>query len=270
MRRSGQPSRWPERGRGLRGRSVTTSCRHGWRWMRVRCTRASHPPLRGSLTGRPACRCSIPRRCVRALITADRYVAGEAGRHAQVVENRGMATKSHWGLTPRESIEAECARRGTSELVKGCVRLVRGQDVDAALVMALGGPAAGKFLDGRPHPDRYWLQVWGLRGLFWAWEESATPAVQAALADESWRVREMAARVVGKRSIGEASTVVQLRADPVLRVRIAAERAVRLPDSSRCMRVRPGPLARPPSAAIRALAARQVLDRRRHLSPKSP
>src|SRR4051812_12705141 len=141
----------------------------------------------------------------------------------------GMATKSHWGLAPRESIEAECARRGTPELVRGCIRLVQGQDVDAGLMMALGGPAAGKFLNGRPHSDRYWLRVWGLRGLFWVWEESATPAVQTALADESWRVREMAARVVGKRSIGEAaSAVVQLRADPVARVRTAAERAVHL------------------------------------------
>ncbi len=140
-----------------------------------------------------------------------------------------MATKSHWGLAPRESIEAECARRGTAELVRGCIRLVQGQDADANLMMALGGPAAGKFLDGRPHSDRYWLRVWGLRGLFWAWEETAAPAVQAALADESWRVREMAAKVVGKRSIGDAmSAVAQLRADPVPRVRTAAERAVGL------------------------------------------
>jgi HEAT repeat protein len=138
-----------------------------------------------------------------------------------------VATKSHWGLTPRESIEAECARRGTSEVVAGCIRLVRQQDVDAALIMALGGPGAGKFLDGRPHVDRYWLRVWGLRGLLWSWDESAAPAVQAALADESWRVREMAAKVIAKRSIGDAmSAVVQLRQDPVVRVRAAAERAV--------------------------------------------
>ena len=145
------------------------------------------------------------------------------------LENRCMATKSHWGRTPRESIDAECARRGTSELVRGCIHLVRGQDADAGLMMALGGPAAGKFLDGRPHSDRYWLRVWGLRGLFWAWEDSAAPAVQAALTNESWRVREMAAKVVGKRSIDDAmSAVVQLRVDPVARVRTAAERAARL------------------------------------------
>jgi HEAT repeat protein len=140
-----------------------------------------------------------------------------------------MATRSHWGVSPRESIEAECARRGTAEVVAGCVRLVQGQDVDGALVMALGGPAAGKFLDGRPHMDRYWLRVWGLRGLLWAWEETAAPAVQMALTDPSWRVREMAAKVAGKRLIGDTITAVaQLRDDPVARVRTVAERAVHL------------------------------------------
>jgi hypothetical protein len=53
--------------------------------------------------------------------------------------------------------------------------------------------------------------------------------VQAALADESWRVREMAVKVAAKRSIGDAmSAVARLRQDPVLRVQAAAERAVRL------------------------------------------
>ena len=140
-----------------------------------------------------------------------------------------MATASRWGITPQQSIEAECTRRGGTAVIEGCVRLVYGKDVDADLLMALGGPAARKFLDGRPHADRYWLRVWGLRGLLWTWQDSAATAVQAALTDESWRVREMAAKVVAKRAIGDAmSAVAHLRADPVPRVRTAAERAVRL------------------------------------------
>jgi hypothetical protein len=71
--------------------------------------------------------------------------------------------------------------------------------------------------------------VWGLRGLLWAWQDNAAPAVRPALGDESWRVREMAAKVVSKRLIGDAmSAVAQLRDDPVARVRMAAERAVRI------------------------------------------
>jgi HEAT repeat protein len=48
----------------------------------------------------------------------------------------------------------------------------------------------------------------------------------AALGDEHWRVREMAAKVVARRKLGDAvEAVAALRADPVPRVRAAAERA---------------------------------------------
>jgi hypothetical protein len=137
------------------------------------------------------------------------------------------ARGSIWGITPRQSIEAECARRGTEAVVAGCVRLIGGGTVDAGLVAALAGPAAPRFLEDRP--DRYWLRVWGLRGLLWAWDDSAAPAVQAGLADEAWRAREMAAKVVAKRLIGDALPAVErLRQDPVPRVRAAAERTVRV------------------------------------------
>ncbi len=138
-----------------------------------------------------------------------------------------MPTQSHWGVTPRESIEAECTRRGGDAVVAGCVRLIGGEPVDPALLMALGGPGASKFLDGRPHDDVYWLRVWGIRGLLWAWDDGALDAVLTALGDESWRVRDMAARVVARHVLGDAlPAVAELRADPVARVRAAATRAV--------------------------------------------
>jgi HEAT repeat protein len=50
--------------------------------------------------------------------------------------------------------------------------------------------------------------------------------VLSALADESWRVREMAAKVVAKRKIGDAlSIVAEMSTDPIPRVRAAAARA---------------------------------------------
>jgi len=80
-----------------------------------------------------------------------------------------MAARSHWGLTPRQSIEAECARRGRSAVVAGCAQLILGADTDAALIVALGGPGARRILAGGPRADqRYWLRVWGIRGLLWA------------------------------------------------------------------------------------------------------
>jgi hypothetical protein len=143
----------------------------------------------------------------------------------------GMPSRSLWGLTPRESIELECARRGTASVVTCCVRLLERRDVDEALIFALGGPAAQSVLDGG---QRYWLRVWAARALLYAWDETARAAVVGALADEAWRVREMAAKVAAKRLIGEAlAAVAELRQDPVARVRLAGERATTILTAAR-------------------------------------
>ena len=84
-------------------------------------------------------------------------------------------------------------QRNRADLVAGCARLIAGQDVDPALLLALGGPAAEKFLDGEEHADTCWLRVWGVRGLLWAGDGSQLDAVRTALDDESCRVRELAA-----------------------------------------------------------------------------
>lgn len=138
-----------------------------------------------------------------------------------------MPAQSGWELTPRQSVEIECARRGTAQVVAGCVALLQGQVVDENLIIALGGPGSQKVLDDGPaQRNQYWRRVWGARGLLYAWTDAAELAVVAALADEHWRVREMAAKVVAKRSIGAAlDQVAALRSDPVPRVRAAAERA---------------------------------------------
>jgi hypothetical protein len=136
-------------------------------------------------------------------------------------------TASLWGRSPRQSVDAVCAQRGRDAVVDACIALVRGQPVDPALVDVLGGPAARKFQDGRPHHDDYWLRVWGMRGLLWAWDPSAAPAVAVALADDAWRVREMALKVVRRHLLGETlPDVLRLRDDPVARVRSAASRAL--------------------------------------------
>lgn len=143
-----------------------------------------------------------------------------------------MARRSTWGITPRESIEAECARRGKDAVVADCVALLQGEE-DPELLRSLAGPGAEKFFDGGEHDDTYWFRVWALRGLLWAWDPRATDCVCAAFEDEAWRVREMAAKVVARHLVGEATEgVAGLRDDPVPRVRAAAERAlVRLSDA---------------------------------------
>lgn len=138
-----------------------------------------------------------------------------------------VASVARPGMTPRQRVEQECSRRGKAAVVAGCVRLVEGGEAEATLLLALGGPGASKFLDGGSHADTYWLRVWGARGLLWAWHPSATEAIRAALTDEAWRVREMAAKVVARHLLDDAlDDVAVLLADPVPRVRAAGARAL--------------------------------------------
>jgi len=131
-------------------------------------------------------------------------------------------------MLPKDAIAAESARRGKSELIAGCIALLSGKPVDDALLLALGGPHAAVVLEGDPR-SQYWLRVWAARGLLWAWDDAATPALTKALGDEHWRVREMAAKVVARNRVGAAFEAVQaLRDDPVARVAQAADRATRV------------------------------------------
>jgi len=138
-----------------------------------------------------------------------------------------MAPDSRWGMTPQQSIARECTRRGRADVVAGCRALVRGEQTDPDLLVALGGPAARRFLQGSAHLDTYWLRVWGARGLLWAWDEAATPEVSIALRDEAWRVRETGLKVVARQQLGDFLTeVAAARHDPGERVRQAADRAL--------------------------------------------
>jgi hypothetical protein len=131
---------------------------------------------------------------------------------------------------PRRSAEAESERRGRAAFVAACTGLaLGGPPEDAELVLALGGPPARWVVTGEPSGPDYWLRTWAVRGLLWVWKDSATAAVVAALGDEHWRVREMAAKVVAKHRIDAAlERVVELRTDTNQRVSDAATRAVRM------------------------------------------
>ena len=139
-----------------------------------------------------------------------------------------MPARSGWELTPRQSVELECMRRGRGQVVDGCVELLCGRDVDDDLIMALAGPAGRVVLDDGPaQRNQYWRRVWAARGLLYAYDEQAEAAIIDALRDEHWRVREMAAKVIARHKIGVGLTAVAgLRDDPVPRVRSAGERAV--------------------------------------------
>jgi HEAT repeats len=134
------------------------------------------------------------------------------------------------GVTPRQHVEAACERLGKQAVISGCVDILLGHAIDDDFVIALVGPNALYVLGGREGGQRgYWPRVWAARALLYAWEDSAAPAIARAAADESWRVREMAAKVVARHRVDDAFTAITgLLDDPVPRVRAAAERAVRI------------------------------------------
>ena len=152
----------------------------------------------------------------------------EPSRSARpLVHTPGVSRATVWGLTPRQSIEAECARRGKAGVVAGCIDLLAGRETDPDLIIALGGPGAPRVVSGEN--KQYWLRVWAARGLLWAWDDEAAASVTAALGDDHWRVREMACKVIARHQVGDAlGAVAELRDDPVPRVRNAASRAVML------------------------------------------
>ncbi len=108
--------------------------------------------------------------------------------------------------TPSQSIAAECQRRGAAGVVSGCIDLLEAREADDALVLALGGePAPYVLSGGEGGRQGHWPRVWAARGLLYVWEDRATPAIVRAAADEAWRVREMAAKVIARHQVDDGA-----------------------------------------------------------------
>ena len=135
---------------------------------------------------------------------------------------------TEWGLTPRQSIEFECQRRGEKHVVKECIAILRGQRVDEETLVALAGPHAVNVIRGAVGGgEGYWPRGWAMRGLLYAWDPRAATVVIAGSKDSHWRVREMSAKVVARRRLDDAHDAMStLLDDEVARVRAAAERAL--------------------------------------------
>jgi hypothetical protein len=132
------------------------------------------------------------------------------------------------------SIETEARRRGEEELAEDCVAILRGERLDEGTLLVLAGPAAGVLMEtGFAGPHEYWPRVWAMRGFLYVWSPRAVDVVIAGASDRHWRVREMSAKVVARRRIGDALEAMDALAhDEVPRVRDAARRAlIRLVES---------------------------------------
>ena len=137
---------------------------------------------------------------------------------------------SYWGMTPKQSVLFECERRTPAAVVHDCVAILSGEEPDAEFLRIIGGPSAESVLEGRAGGlEGYWPRVWAARGLLHVWDDTATEAIIGATTDESWRVREMAAKVIASHHVTAAiDAVVVLLDDENARVRSAAARAFRV------------------------------------------
>jgi HEAT repeat protein len=104
----------------------------------------------------------------------------------------------------------------------------------------------------------HWLRTWGARGLLHVWDERASDAVVAGLADEEWRPAEMCLKVVAAHDVAGAGDGAAALADhPLPRVRAAAARALAVAGDTEHVGV-VTELLDDPDASVRRAAARAM------------
>ncbi|MGK9147846.1 HEAT repeat domain-containing protein [Plantibacter flavus] len=139
-----------------------------------------------------------------------------------------MTTNETDSAAPQASLEHRIAEAVSSSseqrVVERSVSLLAGGYEGEDFLRVVGGHHAEGILGGAP--ALYWPELWGTRALLHVWDDSAAPAVVAALGNQAWRVREMAARVCAERHIGDVASIVPLLNDEHARVRSAGARAL--------------------------------------------
>jgi hypothetical protein len=126
--------------------------------------------------------------------------------------------------SPGDRVALAIARFGEGVVADRASALLTGHNEGADFLLWVGGRHAKGILDGAP--ALYWPEVWGARTLLYAWEPTASSAVQAGLSNQAWRVREMCCRVVASRELPFAAELLPLLSDEVARVRANAARAL--------------------------------------------
>lgn len=167
------------------------------------------------------------------------------------------------GKPPVAVLIGELATRlGTPRFVAVCTDLMAGADRQehADELRSLTGHDEH---DPATWPD-HWLRTWGARGLLHVWDDSASDAVVAGLADEHWRPAEMCLKVAARHEVaGTGDGAAALAGHELPRVRAQAVRALAATGDTEhvdAVRERLGD----PDEAVRRQAARAlgVLERR--------
>lgn len=134
---------------------------------------------------------------------------------------------------PRKLVEQAVHVHGAEAVIDTCLALLRGETAYDSLPVALtflgGAGAIGQLSRGdlAVRGQDHWPRMWGARALRYVWLPRAEPGIVGALADPSWRVREMAAKVVAQRRCGSAAKPLEsLLGAELPRVQVAALRAL--------------------------------------------
>ncbi|TIH37438.1 HEAT repeat domain-containing protein [Subtercola vilae] len=139
-----------------------------------------------------------------------------------------MADNNASHVSPTDSLEARLDAAveldGADTVARRAAALLAGGYEGEDFLRVVGGAHAEGILGGAPAP--YWPELWGARALLYIWNDAATPIVIANLANQSWRVREMCAKVCAAHGLGTPKELARLTTDEQSRVRQAAARAL--------------------------------------------
>jgi len=123
------------------------------------------------------------------------------------------------------------ARVGVPRFVAVCTDLLGGADresyVDELRALTGHGWRPGDDVFDREVWHDYWVRTWGARGLLHVWDDGATDAIVAGLADTHWRPAEMCLKVAARHEVaGTGDGAVALADHELSRVRAQAMRAL--------------------------------------------
>ena len=166
-------------------------------------------------------------------------------------------------LPIEQRLAAAVTEYGENTVVLRSLSLIAGNNEGEDFLLYVGGEHARGILEGAP--VLYWPELWGTRALLYVWNDSAVMAVTAALENQAWRVREMAARVAAARGLDVAGILTGLLTDDVARVRAAAARALGVLGSDvEALK----PLLKDPEIDVRR-GAQQAIDALRKRTPRA-